>query len=125
MRNTLLLWIVQPNELDEAVTKIKEIWKPSGFIYIMQRRFELPIENFYIVWNTEYDFRYPNVLKINRKGTTYFTIDALNLLSIQNSGKIDRDFTPNWEEYKYSILLSNKEGELNWIKTVTYDTVKI
>lgn len=125
MRNTLLLWIVQPNELDEAVTKIKEIWKPIGFIYIMQRRFELPIENFYIVWNTEYDFRYPNVLKINRKGTTYFTIDALNLLSIQNSGKIDRDFTPNWEEYKYSILLSNKEGELNWIKTVTYDTVKI
>ena len=125
MRNTLLLWIVQPDELDEAVTKIKEIWKPSGFIYIMQRRFELPIENFYIVWNTEYDFRYPNVLKINRKGTTYFTIDALNLLSIQNSGKIDRDFTPNWEEYKYSILLSNKEGELNWIKTVTYDTVKI
>jgi hypothetical protein len=125
MRNTLLLWIVQPDELDEAVTKIKEIWKPSGFIYIMQRRFELPIENFYIVWNTEYDFRYPNVLKINRKGTTYFTIDALNLLSIQNSGKIDRDFTPNWEDYKYSILLSNKEGELNWIKTVTYDTVKI
>jgi hypothetical protein len=125
MRNTLLLWIVQPNELDEAVTKIKEIWKPIGFIYIMQRRFELPIENFYIVWNTEYDFRYPNVLKINRKGTTYFTIDALNLLSIQNSGKIDRDFTPNWEDYKYSILLSNKEGELNWIKTVTYDTVKI
>lgn len=125
MRNTLLLWIVQPNELDEAVTKIKEIWKPNGFIYIMQRRFELPIENFYIVWNTEYDFRYPNVLKINRKGTTYFTIDALNLLSIQNSGKIDRDFTPNWEDYKYSILLSNKEGELNWIKTVTYDTVKI
>lgn len=125
MRNTLLLWIVQPDELDEAVTKIKEIWKPSGFIYIMQRRFELPIENFYIVWNTQYDFRYPNVLKINRKGTTYFTIDALNLLSIQNSGKIDRDFTPNWEDYKYSILLSNKEGELNWIKTVTYDTVKI
>jgi hypothetical protein len=125
MRNTLLLWIVQPNELDEAVTKIKEIWKPIGFIYIMQRRFELPIENFYIVWNTEYDFRYPNVLKINRKGTTYFTIDALNLLSIQNSGKIDRDFTPNWEDYKYSILLSNKEGELHWIKTVTYDTVKI
>lgn len=125
MRNTLLLWIVQPDELDEAVTKIKEIWKPIGFIYIMQRRFELPIENFYIVWNTEYDFRYPNVLKINRKGTTYFTIDALNLLSIQNSGKIDRDFTPNWEDYKYSILLSNKEGELNWIKTVTYDTVKI
>lgn len=125
MRNTLLLWIVQPDELDEAVTKIKEIWKPIGFIYIMQRRFELPIENFYIVWNTEYDFRYPNVLKINRKGTTYFTIDALNLLSIMDSGKIDRDFTPNWEDYKYSILLSNKEGELNWIKTVTYDTVKI
>ena len=125
MRNTLLLWIVQPDELDEAVTKIKEIWKPSGFIYIMQRRFEIPIENFYIVWNTEYDFRYPSVLKINRKGTTYFTIDAINTLSIINSGKIDRDFTPNWEDYKYSILLSNKEGELNWIKTVTYDTVKI
>lgn len=125
MRKTLLLWIVQPEGLDEAVQKIKEIWKPDGFIYIMQRALEIPIQNFYIVWNTEYDFRYPGILKINRKGSTYFTIDAINTLSIINSGKIDREFTPNWEDWTYSILLSNKDGGLNHIKTVTYETVKI
>ncbi len=124
MRKTLLLWIVPPEELDSAVGKIKEVWKPEGFIYILQRHLEIPIQQFYIIWNTEYFFRYPGVIKVNRKGSTYFTIDALNALSIKDRGKIDKEFTPNWDDYQYSILLSNKEGELNHIKTITYEIVK-
>ena len=124
MKKSLLLWIVPPEDLDEAVTKIKEIWKPEGFIYILQKQLEIPIEQFYIIWNTEYHFRYPGVIKVNRKGTTYFTIDALNVLSIKDRGVIDKEFIPNWDDYQYSILLSNKEGELNQIKTITYEIVK-
>lgn len=125
MKSSLLLWIVKPEELDEAVEKIKQIWRPEGFIYIMQKHLEIPIEEFYIIWNTKYDFRYPNVIKLNRRGSTYFTIDAMNILSIRDRGKIDKEFTPNWEDYKYSILLSNRMGELNQIKTITYDIVKL
>lgn len=122
---SLLLWIVQPDELDDAVAKIKEVWKPSGNIFILTQKLNIPISEFYLVWNTEYHFRYAGVIKLNRKGTTYFTIDALNALSIEANGKIDKDWSPDWDEYKYTILLSDKDGGCNKIKTGIYDIVKL
>jgi len=123
MKN-LLLWIVPPSELDLAVKTIKEVWKPEGSIYVLKRRIEVNPTDFFIIWNTDYFFRYRGVIKINRKGTTYFTIDAMNALSIQALGRIDKGFIPDWDNYRYRILLTNSEGEINEIATEIYEVVK-
>lgn len=123
MKN-LLLWIVPPSELDLAVKTIKEVWKPEGSIYVLKRRIEVNPTDFFIIWNTDYFFRYRGVIKINRKGTTYFTIDAMNALSIQALGRIDKGFIPDWDNYRFRILLTNSEGILNEISTEIYEVVK-
>ena len=124
MKKNLLLWIVTPSDLDIAVKTIKEVWKPEGNIYILKRKIEINPSEFFIIWNTEYFFRYKGVIKINRRGTTYFTIDALNQLSIEAVGKIDKTFVPDWERYRFRLLLTNSEGNLNEITTETYEVVK-
>lgn len=124
MKKNLLLWIVTPSDLDIAVKTIKEVWKPEGNIYILKRKIEINPSEFFIIWNTEYFFRYKGVIKINRRGTTYFTIDALNQLSIGAVGKIDKSFVPDWDRYSYKLLLSNKEEGINEISTEIYEVVK-
>ena len=124
MKKSLLLWIVSPSELDLAVKTIKEVWKPEGNIYILKRRIEINPTEFFLIWNTEYFFRYKGVIKINRKGTTYFTIDAMNQLSIQALGRIDKSFVPDWNRYEYRLLLTDSEGNLNEITTENYEVVK-
>ena len=124
MKKSLLLWIVSPSELDLAVKTIKEVWKPEGKIYILKRRIEINPTEFFVIWNTEYFFRYKGVIKINRKGTTYFTIDAMNQLSIQALGRIDKSFVPDWNRYEYRLLLTDSEGNLNEIATESYEVVK-
>jgi len=124
MKKSLLLWIVSPSELDLAVKTIKEVWKPEGNIYMLKRRIEINPTEFFLIWNTEYFFRYKGVIKINRKGTTYFTIDAMNQLSIQALGRIDKSFVPDWNRYEYRLLLTDSEGNLNEITTENYEVVK-
>lgn len=125
MKKSLLLWIVSPSELDIAVNTIKDIWKPEGNIYILKRKVEINPSEFFIIWNTEYFFRYKGVIKINRKGTTYFTIDAMNQLSIEAIGRIDKSFVPDWKRYEYRLLLTDSNGNLNEITTENYEVVKL
>lgn len=125
MKKTLLLWIVTPSELDIAVRTIKDIWKPEGNIYILKRKVEINPSEFFVIWNTEYFFRYKGVIKINRKGATYFTIDAMNQLSIEAIGRIDKDFVPDWKRYEYKLLLTTSDGNLNEIATENYEVVKV
>lgn len=122
---SLLLWIVPPTDLDSAIQNIREIWKPEGKITILKRRVEINPTEFFIIWNSEYNFRHRGVIKINRKGTTYFTIDAMNALSIQALGRIDKGFIPDWDNYRFRILLTNGEGEINEIATEIYEVVKL
>lgn len=124
MKKSLLLWIVSPSELDIAVKTIKDIWKPEGNIYILKRKVEINPSEFFVIWNTEYFFRYKGVIKINRKGSTYFTIDAMNQLSIEAIGRIDKSFVPDWKRYEYRLLLTDSNGNLNEIATESYEVVK-
>lgn len=125
MKKSLLLWIVPPSELDIAVKTIKDIWKPEGNIYILKRKVEINPSEFFVIWNTEYFFRYKGVIKINRKGSTYFTIDAMNQLSIEAIGRIDKSFVPDWKRYEYRLLLTDSNGNLNEITTENYEVVKL
>ncbi len=116
------MWIVPPDKLDEVVANIKMLWKPEGKVFVFNKKWEIPPTEFYITWNTTYDFKMPGVIKINRRGTTLFTIDALNQLSIESNGKIDKEWSPDWENYRNHILLMKKDGSgVNQIETVIYE----
>lgn len=126
MKKSLLLWIVTPSELDNVVAKVKEVWRPEADIFVFVNRYEIPTSEFYVTWNTTYEFRMPGVIKINRKGSTLFTIDALNQLSLKENGKIDKSWSPNWNEYENQILLSNSESDIvSQIPTMIYEKIKI
>jgi hypothetical protein len=125
MSKNLLLWIVTPSDLDKCIDTIKDIWKPEEQLYILKRKNEIIPTEFFVVWNTNWFFRYRGVIKINRKGSTYFTIDAMNALSLQATGRIDKSFVPDWEKYRYRLLLTNNDGSINEIHTETYEIVKI
>jgi hypothetical protein len=66
------------------------------------------------------------IIKMNKKKdtNTLFTIDALNALAVRDIGKVDREYTPDWEQYRNSLLLI-RDGELYIAKTKIKEIVKI
>jgi hypothetical protein len=123
MKKSLLLCICDFSILDLKVNEIKEIWKPDR-IFILVERWEEPVTTAYITWNTEYEFKKGNIIKVNKKGTTIYTIDALNWLSVQENGVIDKKWSPDWNEYENQLLLSDREGGLKQIPTIVFDIIK-
>ena len=102
--------------------QIREIYRPDSNIFVIQNRYD--DTEIYITFNTEYNFKMPGYIKVNKKNTTIFTIDAVNHLSIQETGKIDKSFVPNWNEFENCLLLI-RDGELNVIPTKIKEIIKI
>ena len=102
--------------------QIREIYRPDSNIFVIQNRYD--DTEIYITFNTEYNFKMPGYIKVNKKGSTIFTIDAVNELSIRETGKIDKSFVPNWNEFENCLLLI-RDGELNVIPTKIREIIKI
>ena len=102
--------------------QIREIYRPDSNIFVIQNRYD--DTEIYITFNTEYNFKMPGYIKVNKKGSTIFTIDAVNELSIRETGKIDKSFVPNWNEFENCLLLI-RDGELNVIPTKIKEIIKI
>jgi hypothetical protein len=66
------------------------------------------------------------IIKMNKKKdtNTLFTIDALNALAVRDIGRVDREYSPDWELYRNSLLLI-RDGELYIAKTKIKEIVKI
>ena len=82
-------------------------------------------------YNVEYDEDYvenvPDTISLHRKKNTntLYTINALNdLIRELNSGKLDKTFPIELENYKNSLLLTNEEG-LNKIPTRIYTIIDV
>jgi hypothetical protein len=103
---------------------IREIYRPDSSIFVIQNRYD--DNEIFITFNTEYNFKTPGTIKVNkRKSTnTIFTIDAVNHLSIQENGVIDKDWIPNWEEF-HNCLLLVRNGELAVIPTKIREIIKL
>jgi hypothetical protein len=122
-RNVFLMRISNLSEYKTHLQQLREIYNmKSGRIFVLQNRFD--DNEVFITFNTEYNWRVDGILKVNRKKdtNTLFTINALNLLSMQENGKIDKDWTPNWNEFMNCLLLS-KDNQLNVIPTVLIDKI--
>jgi len=118
----LLMCFSNEDDYRSKLQQIREIYRPDSNIFVIQNRYD--DTEIYITFNTEYNFKMPGYIKVNKKGNTIFTIDAVNELSIRETGKIDKSFVPNWNEFENCLLLI-RDGELNVIPTKIKEIIKI
>jgi hypothetical protein len=118
----LLMCFSSEDDYRNKLQQIREIYRPDSNIFVIQNRYD--DTEIYITFNTEYNFKMPGYIKVNKKGSTIFTIDAVNELSIRETGKIDKSFVPNWNEFENCLLLI-RDGELNVIPTKIREIIKI
>lgn len=68
-----------------------------------------------------------NTISLHRKKetNTLYTINALNfVISLQNDGKIDKEFPMKWENYRNTMLLTSDAG-LKQIHTDIHEVIKL
>ena len=120
----LLLSFSTLEEYRTELQRIREVYRPEGNIFVLENT-EEPNE-VYVTFNTTYNFKMSGIIKMNKnKDTnTLFTIDALNTLAVREIGKVSRDFVPDWEAYRNSLLLI-RDGELYIAKTKIKEIIKL
>ena len=111
-------------EYRNELQRIREVYRPESNIFVLEN-IEEPSE-VYVTFNTTYNFKMSGIIKMNKnKDTnTLFTIDALNTLAVREIGKVSRDFVPDWELYRNSLLLI-RDVELYFAKTKIKEFIKI
>ena len=117
----LLCTFSNKKELTEMVLIIKESAPLSmKKLYVLQRvdnQNELMVT--YNVVKSEVSSFLPNTILLHRKKetNTLYTINAVNhIIRDANNGVLDTSYRLQWQNYRNSILLTNKDG-LNIINT--------
>jgi len=120
----LLLSFSTLEEYRSELQRIREVYRPDSSIFVLENVEEL--NEVYVTFNTTYNFKMSGIIKMNKnKDTnTLFTIDALNTLAVREIGKVSRDFVPDWELYRNSLLLI-RDGELYIAKTKIKEIIRI
>ena len=123
MERVLLLCFSNTEDYRNQLQEIREIFRPEEGIFILDSENENEV---FITFNTSYNFRMGGYIKVNKNKSTntIFTIDALNALAVREIGKISRDFVPDWEEYRNSLLII-RDGEVVKIKTKLKGIIKL
>lgn len=119
----LLMCFSNIEEYKNQLQEVREIFRPEGGIFVLGAE---ESEEVFITFNTTYDFRRGGYIKINKKRetNTLFTIDAINWLSEQVNGRVDKGFIPDWELYRNSILLL-RGGEFTQIRTKLREVIQL
>jgi hypothetical protein len=120
----LLMSFSSESEYKTHLQVIREIYRPESSLFVIQNRYD--DNEIYITFNTQYNFKTPGIIKINKKRdtNTLFTIDAVNHLSIQENGEIVKDWIPNWNEFENCLLLM-RDGEFSVIPTKVKEIIKL
>jgi hypothetical protein len=120
----LLMSFSSEGEYKTHLQVIREIYRPDSSIFVIQNRYD--DNEIFITFNTEYNFKTPGIIKIHKKRetNTLFSVDAVNHLSIQENGRIDKDWIPNWNEFENCLLLM-RDGDLAVIPTKIKEIIKI
>jgi len=120
----LLMCFSSTEDYRNKLQEIREVFRPNSNIFVLDNRFD---ENeIFITFNTEYNFKIAGCIKINKvkSSNTLFSIDAINELSIRETGAVDKKFVPNWNEFENCLLLM-RNGELAVIPTRIKEIIKI
>jgi len=120
----LLMSFSNEGEYKTHLQVIREIYRPDSSIFVIQNRYD--DNEIFITFNTQYNFKTPGIIKIHKKRetNTLFSVDAVNHLSIQENGKIDKEWSPNWEEFNNCLLLM-RDGDLAVIPTKVREIIKL
>jgi hypothetical protein len=122
MERVLLMCFSNVDDYRNQLQEIREIFRPEGGIFILGSEDENEI---FLTFNTTYNFKMLGYIKVNKRKNenVLFTIDAINQLSIRENGVIDKNWSPNWEEYKNSLLII-RNGEVVRIPTKLKQIIK-
>jgi hypothetical protein len=120
----LLMSFSSESEYKTHLQVIREIYRPESSLFVIQNRYD--DNEIYITFNTQYNFKTPGIIKINKKRetNTLFSVDAVNHLSILENGKIDKDWIPNWNEFENCLLLM-RDGEFSVTPTKIKEIIKL
>ena len=114
MKKVLLMSITNKEGWLSELQDLREIYRPEGKMLVFNNKMDEGDERVWITFNTnsEYNFKRDGVVRINRnKDTnTLFSINAINELSIRETGKIDKGFKPDWNEYENCLVIKGLEG---------------
>jgi hypothetical protein len=88
------------------------------------------LEELFVTYNidTQYKPTYPlrDTILVHRKkqSNTLYTINSLNeLVKELNGGKMDKNFTVDWDMFKNCIIVTNTEG-VKKISTRVYEVIE-
>lgn len=133
MNTQLLCTFTKKDELDDVVEIIKESYSIAfNKIYVFQN--EDKINELICTYNVniggegQVDYNsVSNTISLHRKKhtNTLYTINALNeMIKNLNNGILDTNFNVPWENFRNTLLVTNKEG-LNRISTRIFKIINI
>lgn len=129
MQTQLLCTFTSKDELQNTLQRIRETYHlVYNYIYVLQNKSNL--EELFVTYNidTQYKPTYPlrDTILVHRKkqSNTLYTINSLNeLVKELNGGKMDKNFTVDWDMFKNCIIVTNTEG-VKKISTRVYEVIE-
>lgn len=129
MQTQLLCTFTSKDDLQSTLQRIRETYHlVYNYIYVLQNKSNL--EELFVTYNidTQYKPTYPlrDTILVHRKkqSNTLYTINSLNeLVKELNGGKMDKNFTVDWDMFKNCIIVTNTEG-IKKITTRVYEVIE-
>lgn len=129
MQTQLLCTFTSKDDLQNCLQRIRETYHlVYNYIYVLQNKSNL--EELFVTYNidTQYKPTYPlrDTILVHRKkqSNTLYTINSLNeLVKELNGGKMDKNFTVDWDMFKNCIIVTNTEG-VKKISTRVYEVIE-
>lgn len=129
MQTQLLCTFTSKDELQYTLQQIRETYHlVYNYIYVLQNKGNL--DELFVTYNidTQYKPTYPlrDTILVHRKkqSNTLYTINSLNeLVKELNGGKVDKNFTVDWDMFKNCIIVTNTEG-VKKISTRVYEVIE-
>jgi len=131
MKNTVLLCTFTNKEsLEESLTKIRNTYDLAmGAIYILQNADDL--DQLILTYNVIGEYKTPldssdYTISVHRKKktNTIYTINAVNKLIMEETGKYDPKYPLDWDKLQNMVMVT-AYGKLKKINTIIYDVIKI
>jgi hypothetical protein len=129
MQTQLLCTFTSKDELQYTLQQIRETYHlVYNYIYVLQNKGNL--DELFVTYNidTQYKPTYPlrDTILVHRKkqSNTLYTINSLNeLVKELNGGKVDKNFTVDWDMFKNCIIVTNTES-VKKISTRVYEVIE-
>ena len=130
MKTQLLCTFTDRNSVYHDLENIKNTYNlVYNYIYVLQNTANL--DELYITYNIDASFNnhtpLRNTILVHRKKhtNTLYTINTLNqLIKEENNGVLDKTFEIDWEKFRNTIIVTNKQGTKQ-IKTKIFEIIEL